>query len=31
MNIETVNPAETLGAGIVARSDLVEAMDVQGR
>jgi len=31
MNIETVNPAETLGAGLVARPALVEPMDVQGR
>jgi hypothetical protein len=31
MNIETVNPAETIGAGLIARTHAAEAMDVHGR
>jgi hypothetical protein len=31
MTTETVNPAETLGAGLIARPAAVETMDVQGR
>jgi hypothetical protein len=31
MNIETVNPADTIGAGLIARSAAIETMDVQGR